>query len=131
MLGIHDLSRSATEPAPGRRTAHALLALAAAAAAVLAISGTAQAQDCAGGYRMIKGEIPVQCDTGFAQPAFSTSRAMLREPLHTGSIGAVHRAVPVETRPAVTTSSSGLECVGGYSYRETPANGWTLPMRCE
>lgn len=132
MLGIHESPNTAALVAPGRRGALTLLALAASTAAFFAIAGTAQAQDCVGGYRMLKGEIPVACSENFGRSAFAPVAPVVREPLHTGSINREQppSAARAEYSPGVTTSSSGQECVGGYSYRETPANGWTLPMRC-
>ena len=129
MLGIHE-SHPATTARRGTKLT--LLALAASAAAFFAVAGTAQAQDCVGGYRMVKGEIPVACSEHFGSSALLRSGPVVREPLHTGSINRVQHpsAARIERSPTVTTSSSGQNCVGGYSYRETPANGWTLPMRC-
>ena len=46
-----------------------------------ALIGSAQAQECVGGYKMVKGEIPVACgDSALTAPLPS-------EPLYTGSIG--------------------------------------------
>jgi hypothetical protein len=130
MLGIHQLPKSATELAPATRLTRTLFALTGAAAAIFAIAGTAQAQDCVGGYRMVKGEIPVQCDSGFGASVFAPA-APIGEPLYTGSINSEQPANAARIDNSPATLSSGVECVGGYSYRETPANGWTLPMRCE
>ena len=133
MLGIHESHSTRTRAATGhRRPKLTLVALAASAAAFFAVAGTAQAQDCVGGWRMIKGEIPVACSENFGRSAFAPVAPVLREPLYAGSI---NREQPpsfarFDESPAVTTSSSGQECVGGYSWRETTANGWTLPMRC-
>jgi hypothetical protein len=133
MLGIFESHPAAASAAAGHRgTKLTLLALAASAAAFFAVAGTAQAQDCVGGWRMINGEIPVACSEVFGRSAFAPLAPFVREPLTTGSI---NRERPpsfarLDESAAVTTSSSGQECVGGYSYRETPANGWTLPMRC-
>jgi hypothetical protein len=128
MLGIQKFSNHATR---GRKSSLTLLAVAASAAAFFVVAGTAQAQDCVGGYRMLKGEIPVACDD-FGRSAFAPAAPVVEEPLYTGSINREQppSAASIDEAPAVTTSSSGQECVGGYSYRETPANGWTLPMRC-
>jgi hypothetical protein len=132
MLGIHESQNTAARIAPGRRGSMTLLALAASAAAVFPVAGAAQAQDCVGGYRMLKGEIPVACSESFGRSAFAPTGPAVEEPLYTGSINSEQppSAARIDESPAVTTSSSGQECVGGYSYRETPANGWTLPMRC-
>lgn len=132
MLGIHEFPNTAARTAPGRRGVLTLLALAASTAAFFAIAGTAQAQDCVGGYRMLKGEIPVACSEDFGRSAFAPVAPVVREPLYTGSI---NREQPpsfarIQSSPTTTMSSSGQECVGGYSWRETTANGWTLPMRC-
>lgn len=129
MLGIFEShSGAASAVSAHRGTKLTLLALAASAAAFFAVAGTAQAQDCVGGWRMIKGEIPVACSENFGRSAFAP---VVREPLYTGSI---NREQPpsvarFDASPA-TTSSPDPTCVGGFSYRETAANGYTLMMRC-
>lgn len=58
-----------------------ILAIGAAAAVFAAMAGSANAQDCVNGYKMMKDQIPVRCDAlapAFAGPA--------EEPLITGSI---------------------------------------------
>jgi hypothetical protein len=126
MLGVQKFPIHATR---GRKSSLTLLAIAASAAAFFAVAGSAQAQECVGGYRMVKEQIPVPCSGD--PTAFAPVVAAPAEPLYTGSINREEpRVAQFDNEPAVTTSSSGQECVGGYSYRETPANGWTLPMRC-
>jgi hypothetical protein len=129
MLGVQNFPNQSPR---GRKSSLTLLAIAASAAAFFAVAGTAQAQDCVGGWRMIKDQIPVACGEGFGASAFAPTVTAPAEPLYTGSINREQppSVAQFESEPAVTTSSTGQECVGGYSYRETPANGWTLPMRC-
>ena len=76
----------APRAAPGRRGVVTLVALAASAAAFFAVAGTAQAQDCVGGYRMLKDQIPVACGEDFGPSAFAPSAPVVEEPLYTGSI---------------------------------------------
>ena len=132
MLGTFESHPAAASAATGHRgTKLTLLAMAASAAAFFAVAGTAQAQDCVGGWRMIKGEIPVACSEEFGRSAFAPA-PVAQEPLYTGSINREQppSAARADISARATMSSSGQECVGGYSWRETTANGWTLPMRC-
>lgn len=63
-----------------------ILALTAAGAALFAAASVANAQeDCVGGYRMIKDQVPVAC-TGGAPTMFERSTTAPEEPLTTGSI---------------------------------------------
>ena len=132
MLGIFESHPAAASSVTAHRgTKLTLLALAASAAAFFAVAGTAQAQDCVGGWRMIKGEIPVACSEHFGRSAFAPAAPVVREPLYTGSI---NREQPpsvarFDASPAATFSPDPT-CVGGFSYRETAANGYTLMMRC-
>jgi hypothetical protein len=128
MLGVQTFPNYAPRV---RKNSLTLLAIAASAAAFFAVTAPAQAQECVGGYRMVKEQIPVPCSGDFGSTAFAPIVGAPTEPLHTGSINREEpRIAQFDSEPAVTTSSTGQECVGGYSYRETPANGWTLPMRC-
>ena len=131
MLGNRELPKSVQGAASGRRAA--IFALALAATGLFAAIGSAQAQDCEGGYRMLKGEIPVACRGGSDQPA-ATPTAPLVEPLHTGSINGPGAAggnadeLPVE---APATHMNGMKCVGGYAYRGTANESYiTMPMPC-
>jgi len=130
MLGTYDLSKSAPEVAlRGRAVMRSLLAMTIGAAAFFAVAGAAQAQECVGGYQMLKGEIPVLCDSGFGQPGYAAPQ---EEPLTTGSIGGISQppsAAPVAAAPQ--TSPSGMKCVGGYTWRPGVENSYTtLPMPC-
>ena len=77
ILVLDQLSRSsATNPQPRKRLgAQTTLAFATAAAAFFAMAGTAQAQDCVNGYRMVKDEIAVACSTGHFGRALDTRLA--------------------------------------------------------
>jgi hypothetical protein len=143
MLGIQHLPNPIPTPLGRRAT---LLALAAVAVGFLAISGSAQAQaqDCAGGYRMVKGEIPVLCqgDLRFAQAPIaheplitgSIHRAhVVHQPLVTGSterVSAVKGRMAMQRTAAPAPAANHDDCVGGMRWIVTPANGDTLPMKC-
>lgn len=131
MLGVDESHKSAVETAPGRQAGtRALLALATAAAALFVIAGSAQAQECVGGYRMIKDEIPIRCDVGFEQSTVDQSRALLSEPPTTGSIGAPPAVAPAEAAPGM--SPGGMKCVGGYHWKAGVENSYTtLPLPCD
>lgn len=128
MLGAYQLLQPNAVRASG--TTPVLLA-GAAIVAILGITGTAQAQDCVGGYRMIKGEIPIACDSGL--PTASAQPVPLHEPLTTGSIArAPVSAPPVSFAQQPTMTYAGKECVGGYYYRPGVENSYnSLPMRCQ
>ena len=71
VLVLDQLSKSsATNLQPRKRaSAQTTLAFVTAAAAFVAMAGTAQAQDCVNGYRMVKDEVPVACSIGhFGRP---------------------------------------------------------------
>ena len=130
MLGSHELPKSASGAATGGRAA--ILALVLAAAGLFTVIGTAQAQDCEGGYRMLKSEIPVACDGGVTQSATGATAPVLSEPLHTGSINRLGvGGGNADELPAPATSSNGMKCVGGFAYRPTAENSYvTMPMPC-
>ena len=61
MLGIHESHQTATRVATGHRgTKLTFSPWRPPRRRFFAVAGTAQAQDCVGGWRMIKGEIPVR-----------------------------------------------------------------------
>lgn len=133
MLGSHELPKSVRGAALGGRAALFALALTAATGS-FAFIGSAQAQDCEGGYRMLKGEIPVACDTEFDQSAATLPAPAPSEPLHTGSInglGAGGGNADEIPAAAPSTHMSGMKCVGGYAYRPTANESTiTMPMPC-
>ena len=86
MLGNQELAKSLHGVALSGRAA--LLALALTLAGSFAVIGSAQAQDCEGGFRMLKGEIPVACEGGFDQSAVAP---VVREPAYTGAIARLWR----------------------------------------
>jgi len=128
MLGIHERPDDAR--AVPRQGSLTLVALAAFAASLFAVAGTAEAQDCVGGYRMLKGEVPVVCDDGFGPSAVAPAARLAEEPLYTGSINQGQPpAAQIDEPPAAT--SSGMECVGGYTWRQGVENSYTtLPLPC-
>jgi hypothetical protein len=107
-----------------KRVSKSLMAIAA-TATFIAIAGDAQAQDCAGGFRMIKDEIPIRCEAGVESMALG-ARALVSEPLTTGS-----DAAPAAGAPPPGMSPGGMKCVGGYTWRPGAENSYTtLPMAC-
>ena len=102
VLVLDQLSKSsATNPQPRKRIgAQTTLAFATAAAAFFAMAGTAQAQDCVNGYRMVKDEIPVACSIGHFGRALDTRPARAQ--------------VPIEPRCSIPSSDAS----------HTTANGW-------
>ena len=80
ILVLDQLSKSSTtNPQPRKRLgAQTTLAFATAAAAFVAMAGTAQAQDCVNGYRMVKDEIPVACSIGHFGRTLDTRLAQAR-----------------------------------------------------
>ena len=84
MLGNHDVPKSLPGIVSGGRAA--MLAFALATATSFFAIGSAQAQDCEGGFRMLKDEIPVACEGGSGQSSVTPTVPVQSEPLHTGSI---------------------------------------------
>jgi hypothetical protein len=123
ILVLDQLSKSSTtNPQPRKRLgAQKTLAFATATAAFFAMAGTAQAQDCVNGYRMVKDEIPVACSIGHFGRALDT-RPAGAQALYTGS---------VNTGEQLRDPSDPSQCIGGYRHLTTTANGWTLPLRCD
>src|SRR4051812_40388158 len=127
MFGFHELRRMESKDLR-RATLPAALAFAA-AASFFAVSGSAQAQDCLGGYKMLKGEIPVLCQAGPIQSASGAvrpgSQAMLNagsvdrsgEPLATGLISRTEQpanaARPSNSPAAEAMSNGNAQCVNG------------------
>ena len=131
MLGNRQLPKSVPGAASEGRAA--ILALALAASGFFVAIGSAQAQDCEGGYRMVKGEVPVACEGGFDQAVAPT--APIREPLHTGSISRLGagggNADDIPAAVPSSTHMNGMKCVGGYAYRPTANESYiTMPMAC-
>ena len=130
MLGAHELSESTPGVAPnGRVTTRSLLALTIAAAAFFAVANAAQAQDCDGGYRMLKDEIPIPCGAAAEESAFAPTTPLANEPASTGSIG---RAQVPSAAPDDNMSPGGMKCVGGFHWKSGVENSYTtLPMPCD
>jgi hypothetical protein len=129
MLGNHDVPKSLPGIVSGGRAAVLVFALAT-ATSFFAI-GSAQAQDCEGGFRMLKDEIPVACDGGSGQSATGASALIQSEPLHTGSINAGGGNADEIPSSEPSTHMSGMKCVGGYAYRGTANESYiTMPMPC-
>jgi hypothetical protein len=105
-----------------------LLAVTSAAAAFFAVASAAQAQDCVGGFRMLKDEIPIACGAAAEESAFAPTAPPRGEPATTGSIN----REPSSAAPAEDMSPGGMKCVGGYSWRSGVENSYTtLPMPCD
>jgi hypothetical protein len=96
-----------------------------AAAAFFAVASAAQAQDCVGGYRMLKDEIPIACGAAAEESAFAPTAPPRGEPATTGSID---RVAP----PDDNMSPGGMKCVGGFHWKSGVENSYTtLPMPCD
>jgi hypothetical protein len=102
-----------------------------ASAAFFAVASAAHAQDCVGGYRMLKDEIPIACDAAFDESAVDQTAPVASEPLTTGSISRAQApsAAQIDEPPAM--SPGGMKCVGGFNWRPGVENSYTtLPMPC-
>jgi len=116
---------------PRRAATRTALALAAVSAAFLVAGGAAQAQDCVGGYYMLKGEIPVRCE---ARAMISPTQA---EPPRMGAINRTElpanaaRPSHSPTAPAAASNNSAAVCTNGMRSIATAANGYTLMMPCK
>lgn len=120
MFGLDQSPKSSvtTRQSTGLRTAFAFVVT---SAAFFAIAGSARAQDCVNGYRMVKEEIPVVCGVGsFAGSALNT-HPLAAQALYPG---------PANTEEQPQDSSDPSQCVRGYRTLTTTANGWTLPLPC-
>jgi hypothetical protein len=138
MFGFSELPRVSAF-VPRRASTRTALAVAAVCAAFFAVANSAHAEDCLGGYRMVKGEIPVICqDTAGSRALFSAGQAEPREPFYTGSI---NRQQPADAaRPSVSptaapapagaSSNAAAACDHGMRFVETPNNGATLMIKC-
>ena len=131
MLGNHDVSEFSPGVAPRRRVAtRSLIAMTISAAAFLAVANAAQAQDCVGGYRMLKDEIPIACGAAAEESAFAPTAPLPSEPATTGSINSAQ--VPSAAPADDNMSPGGMKCVGGYAWRPGVENSYTtLPMSCD
>jgi hypothetical protein len=113
-------------------TTRRALALAAATAAFLVVGSVAQAQECVGGYYMLKNEIPVRCDS---QAMFTSPTAVA--PLRTGTISRTElpanaaRPSSSPTAPAAASTNSTAVCQHGMRFVDTAANGYTLMIPCK
>ena len=133
MLGNHQLPDSASGVAEaGRASSRTLLALTIAAAAFFAAGNVAQAQDCVGGFRMIKDEIPIACGAAAEESAFAPV-APLAEEEEPATTGSVSRAQAPSPAPADDNMSpGGMKCVGGFHWKAGVENSYTtLPMPCD
>jgi len=138
MFGFSELPRVSAF-VPRRASTRTALAVAAVCAAFFAVANSAHAEDCLGGYRMVK-EIPVICqDTAGSRALFSAGQAEPREPLYTGSINRIEQpadatrpsASPTAApAPASTSSNAAAACDHGMRFVETPNNGATLMIKC-
>ena len=70
MFGFSELPKVSAF-APKRAATRTALAVAAASAALFAVASAAHAEDCIGGYRMVKGEIPILCTSEAPRALFS------------------------------------------------------------
>jgi len=136
MFGFSELPKISAF-APKRAAMRTALAVAAASAALFAVASAAHAEDCIGGYRMVKGEIPIICQEEGSRALFSVGRPAPREPLYTGSISTGSSAErPADaTRPSSSpataqSSNSAANCDHGMRFVETPNTGVTLMMKC-
>jgi hypothetical protein len=130
MLGDRDFSESVPGNSLGGRTARrTLFTLTTAAAAFFAVGNAAQAQDCVGGFRMIKDEIPIPCGAAAEESAFAPAAPVENEPATTGSVA---REQLPSAAPDDDMSPGGMKCVGGYTWRSGVENSYTtLPMACD
>jgi hypothetical protein len=136
MFGFSELPRVSAF-APKRAATRTALAVAAASAALFAVASAAHAEDCIGGYRMVKGEIPVICTGEAPRAFFSAGQPSPSEPFFTGSINTGSSAEqPADasrpsSSPAAAASSNGAAaCDHGMRFVETPNNGATLMIKC-
>lgn len=138
MFGFSELPRVSTL-VPRRASTRTALAVAAAGAALFAIASAAHAEDCVGGYRMVKGEIPVICqEAAGAHAMFSAGQPAPREPLYTGSINRTEQPAdasrpapsPATAPASASSNNSAAACDHGMRFVETPNNGATLMIKC-
>jgi hypothetical protein len=111
-----------------------ILALSVAGGALFAAASVANAQDCAGGYRMVKDQVPIRCDAGAAM--FHQGATPLREPLTTGSIrttapqngGGNSGQIPT-ARGDMVFASGRDSCKPGEYYMQD-MQSMNIPVRC-
>jgi hypothetical protein len=133
MLGNHQLPNSAPGvAAAGRASSRTVLALTIAAAAFFAAGNVAQAQDCVGGFRMIKDEIPIACGAAAEESAFAPVAPLADEEDEPATTGSVSGAQTPSAAPADDNMSpGGMKCVGGFHWKAGVENSYTtLPMPC-
>ena len=112
-----------------------ILALTIAGAALIAAASAANAQDdCVGGYRMIKDQVPVRCDAGSTM--FEQSAIAPEEPLYTGSIqasaadsGGNSDQIPTGARNEMVFADSRDSCKPGEYYMQD-MQSMNFPVRC-
>lgn len=119
-----------------------ILAIGVAAAALMGASSAASAQDCVGGWTMIRDQIPVRCDTmpsAFSGPAGAEEPLPAEEPMYTGSIGTGAPPVSESEQPprpggpgyvGMAFVGSADECQPGYFYM-MELNSGNRPVACE
>lgn len=112
-----------------------IFALTIAGAALFAAASAANAQDdCAGGYRMVKDQVPIRCDAGSAM--FQQNVITPEEPLHTGSIpttatenGGGNSAQIPSTGNQMVFAESRDSCKPGEYYMQD-MQSMNFPVRC-
>jgi hypothetical protein len=105
-----------------------------AGAALFAAASVANAQDCVGGYRMIKDQVPVHCIGEAA--TFQANAAPSEEPLYTGSIntsatgagGGNSDQIP-STQNQMVFADSRDSCKPGEYYMQD-MQSMNFPVRC-
>jgi len=109
-----------------------ILALSVAGAAILGAASIASAQeDCVGGYRMLKDQVPVHCDT------LRSAMVAPEEPLYTGSIQASapetnsgnSDQIPTAAGNQMVFADSRESCKPGEYYMQD-MQSMNFPVRC-
>src|SRR5882724_10772595 len=111
------------------------LAFTIAGAALIAAASSASAQDCVGGYRMIKDQVPVACGGG--PETFQQSATRPEEPLTTGSIrtsaaangGGNSTEIPSQQKGGIVFADSRDSCKAGQYYMQD-MQSMNIPERC-
>ena len=110
-----------------------ILAFTVAGAALFAAASVANAEDCVGGYRMIKDQVPLVCTGQSAMVAPSANRQ--EEPLYTGSINRTAAAggdnsdqIP-STQNQMVFAEGRDSCKPGEYYMQD-MQSMNFPVRC-
>ena len=112
-----------------------IFALTVAGAALFAAASAANAQDdCVGGYRMVKDQVPVRCEAGSAM--FQQDAIAPEEPLYTGSIqatapesgGGNSEQIPTSGNQMVFADSRDSCKPGEYYMQDMQSQNF--PARC-